>query len=139
MASPLTGVSRQPRTVQPFFLGDALEDAFALQAAVLFDGQEAHGHAVGARLGQLHAQFGAFAHKEGVGNLDEDAGAVASFGVAARGAAMGEVDEHLEPLADDFVALFAADVGDQSHAAGIVLILRMIEALRFGSAETTIR
>ena len=30
-----------------FFLGDALKDAFALQAILALDGQEAHGHAVG--------------------------------------------------------------------------------------------
>jgi hypothetical protein len=36
------------------------------------------------------------------------------------------------------VALFAADIGDQAHAAGIVLIARMIEALRLRSAETTV-
>jgi hypothetical protein len=41
MASPLTGVSRQPRTVRPSS-GDALEDAFALQAAVGLDGQKTH-------------------------------------------------------------------------------------------------
>ena len=33
------------------FLGDALEDAFALEAILALDGQEAHGHAVGAWLG----------------------------------------------------------------------------------------
>ncbi len=104
-----------------------------------FDGQEAHGHAVSAGLGQRDAQLGAFADEEGVGNLDEDAGAVAGLRVATRRAAMGEVDEHLKALADDLVAFFAADVRDQSHAAGIVLIARMIEALRLRWAETAIR
>ncbi len=120
------------------FLGDALKDAFALQAAVLFHRQKAHGHAVSARLGQLHAQLAALAHKEGVGNLNEDAGAVARLRVATRRAAMGEVDENLEALADDLVALFAADAGDQAHAAGIVFIPWMIEALRLRSAETVV-
>ena len=97
---------------------------------MLFHGQKAHGHAVSARLGQLHSQLAALAHEKGVGNLDQDAGAVAGLRVAARGAAMGEVDQHLEALADNLVALFAADVGDKPHAAGIVLIARVIEALR---------
>ena len=123
---------------EALLLGNALEDAFALQTVVLFHGQEAHGHAVGAGFGQGYAQFSAFARKEGVGNLNEDAGAVAGLRVAARGAAMGEVDEHLEALADDLVALFAPDVRDKSNAAGIVLIPRMIEALRLGCAETAI-
>ena len=73
-----------------------------------------------------------------MGNLNEDAGAVAGFRVAAGRSAMGEVDEYLDPLADDLVALFAADVGDEAHAAGIVLIPRMIEALRFRNTETAI-
>ena len=105
---------------------------------MLFHWQEAHGHAVCARLWQADAQFGAFARKEVVGNLNEDAGAVAGLRVAARGAAMGEVDEHLEALADDFVALFAPDVRDQPHAAGVVLIPWMIKALRLGCAVTAI-
>ena len=120
------------------FLGDALKDAFALQAVVFFHRQKAHGHAVGAWFGQLHAQLGALAHKEGVGNLNEDAGAVASLRIAACRAAMGEVDENLEALADDLVAFFAADVRDQAHAAGIVLIPWMIEALRLRSTETVV-
>jgi hypothetical protein len=51
---------------------------------------------------------------------------------------MGEVDENLQALADDLVALFAADVRDKAHAAGIVLIARMIEALRLRSTETKV-
>ena len=47
----------------------------------------------------------------------------------------------IEPAAvlGAFVALFTTDVCDQAHAACIVLIARMIEALRFGNAETAIR
>jgi hypothetical protein len=37
------------------------------------------------------------------------------------------------------MAFFALNAGDQSHAAGIVLIPWMIEALRLWSAETTVR
>jgi hypothetical protein len=51
---------------------------------------------------------------------------------------MGEVDEDLKALADDLVTLLAFDVCDQSHAAGIVFIARMIEALRLRLAETAI-
>ena len=105
----------------------------------LSTGRKTHGHAVGARLGQLHAQLAALAGKEDVRNLNQDAGAVAGLRVAARRAAMGEVDENLEALADDLVAFFAADAGDKSHAAGIVLIARMIEALRVRNTETAIR
>jgi hypothetical protein len=48
---------------------------------------------------------------------------------------MGEVDENLESFADNLVTLLAFNVRDQSHAAGIVFIARMIEALRLGRAK----
>jgi hypothetical protein len=35
---------------------------------------------------------------------------------------MGEVDEHLKTLADNVVALFAANAGDKPHAAGVMLV-----------------
>jgi hypothetical protein len=73
-----------------------------------------------------------------MGDLNEDAGAVASLRVATCRATMGEVDENLKALADDLVALFAADVRDKAHAAGIVFIPWMIEALCLWSAETIV-
>jgi len=51
---------------------------------------------------------------------------------------MGEIDEHFQAFADDFVAFFAANIGDESHAAGIVLMARMIEALSRRDAVTAI-
>ena len=69
-------------------------------------------------------------------NLDQDACAVARLRVASRRAAMSEVDKNLEALANNIVALFAANAGDESHAAGIVLIARMIKTLRLRDAAT---
>ena len=79
-------------TVRPSSLRDALEHAFALQAAVLVHGQKTHGHAVSAGLGQLHAQLAALAREEDMRNLDQDSGAVAGLRIASGGAAMGQVD-----------------------------------------------
>ena len=56
-------------------------------------------------------------------------------GIATGCAAVGEVDQHLKTLADNLVALLAANAGDQAHAAGIVLIPWMIEPLRLRNAE----
>jgi hypothetical protein len=50
--------------------------------------------------------------------------------------AVGEVDQDLKALADNLMALFAANVRDQSHAAGIVLIPWMIEPLWLRNALT---
>jgi len=52
---------------------------------------------------------------------------------------MSEVDEDLEALADDLVALVAANARDEPHAAGIMFIPWMIEPLRVRCAERIIR
>ena len=74
-----------------------------------------------------------------MGNLDENAGAVARLGIAACCSAMGEVDEDLKALADNVVAFFALDAGHEAHAAGIVFIARMIETLGCRNAMMMIR
>ena len=47
---------------------------------------------------------------------------------------MSQVNEDLNSLLDDLMALLPANARDQSHAAGIVFILRMIQTLRIGNA-----
>jgi hypothetical protein len=42
---------------------------------------------------------------------------------------VGEIFEHLEPLANDRVTLGAVHVDHKSHAAGIVLVGGIVEAL----------
>jgi len=39
---------------------------------------------------------------------------------------MRQVEQHLDSLAYDFVALVAADVGHESNPTGIVLLRRMV-------------
>ena len=72
--------------------------------------------------GSVKPSFGAFAREEFVRNLNQNAGAVARFRIAAAGAAMRQVDEDLDALFDDVVRLLAFDIGDKTHAAGIVLV-----------------
>ena len=105
----------------------------------LSTGRKTHGYAVRARLGQLNAEFATFASKKDMGNLNEDACAIARFRVTTRGAAMGQVDENLKALADNLVALFSANAGHQPHATGVVLVAWMIETLRVRNATTMIR
>ncbi len=56
-------------------------------------------------------------------------------GVAAAGAAVREVIENRQPLLDDVVRALAADVGDETNAAGIVLEKRIVQSLRVGSVR----
>ena len=62
-------------------------------------------------------------------HLHEHAGAVAGVDLAAAGAAMIEVLEDLDALLDDGVRFAALDVHDEADAAGVMLELRVIEAL----------
>ncbi len=116
------------------FVGDALEDALALQSVMLFHRQKAHGHAVGSRLGQLQAKLAAFAREKRVRNLNQNAGAVAGLRVASGSAAMRQIDQNLKTLANDLMTLFAANMGDESHAASIVFVAGMIKSLRLRCA-----
>jgi hypothetical protein len=67
-------------------------------------------------------------------HLQQDAGAVAGVGLAAAGAAMPEVHQHLQCLAHDCVRAPALDVHDEADAAGVVLVQRIVEAGRGGGA-----
>lgn len=67
-----------------------------------------------------------------VGNLDQDAGAVAHQLVGAHGAAVIQVFQDLQALLDDGVALAALDMGHEADATGVVLVVRVIQALGAG-------
>ena len=66
--------------------------------------------------------------QKAVGHLHQDAGAVPGVRVGAAGAAMFEVDEEVESLADDGVRAHAFDVRDEADAAGVVFVAGPIEA-----------
>ena len=67
--------------------------------------------------------------EEHVRHLDQDAGAVAGVGLAAAGAAVLEIDEQLEALARRSRATLALQVDDEADAAGVLLVLRVVQAL----------
>ena len=64
-----------------------------------------------------------------MGNLHENAGAVAAVFLATASAAMIEILQDHERLLDDFVRLFALDIDDKADAAGIVFETRIVKAL----------
>ena len=130
MADAVDGRVAPAEDGEPFLADDALEDAFALQPLVRFDRQEGHADAVLAGRRQGEAELGALAREELVRDLDQHAGAVAGFRIAAAGAAMRQVDQDLNALDDDVVRFVAFDVGNEADAAGIVLMAGIVKSLR---------
>jgi hypothetical protein len=99
---------------------------------VAIDGQENHAHAVLARRGQVEAQGGALAGKELMRDLNQHACAVARHRIAARGAAVGQIDQDLDALLNEVVRARAPEAGDESDAAGVAFQSRVVEALGCG-------
>ena len=76
------------------------------------------------------AQDFTFALEELVWNLDQDAGAVATVGVSPFGTAVTEVFQDRQGIVDDAVLFFPLYIGNDTDAAGIVFIRRIVQALR---------
>ena len=115
---------------ESLFADYALKHAFTVQARMLLYRQECHADRVLSRLGQSNAKRFTLAHEKLVRNLNQHAGTVAGFGIAPAGAAVSQVDEDLNSLLDDLMALVSTNAGDEAHAAGIVLVRRVIKTLR---------
>jgi len=64
-----------------------------------------------------------------VGQLEEQASAVAGVWLRAARAAMTEVEQDGQGLADDLVGLLALDVDYEAYAAGVVLKTGVVKAL----------
>ncbi len=93
-------------------------------------GQEDHAHAILAWRRQLDAAEGHFFAIELVGQLDQDAGAIAHQRVGTHRAAVIQVAQDQQTLLDDLVALAPLDVRHKTHAAGVVFVPRVIQTLR---------
>ena len=113
----------------PFGLHQSLDHAFAGGAQGGILGQEHGGGGPGAVFRQADADLGRLGAQEGLGQLDQDARAVAGQRIRTDGAAMGQVFEDFQTLLDDLVRLAVLDVGDEADAASVVFKLRVIKSL----------
>ena len=118
--------AQQPRA---FLRDHLLEEPLAWLALRGVRREEDRADPVLAGVRQLHADVGACALEELVRHLEQDARPVARAGVAALGAAVKEVVEDLECLADDVVRLDALDVGDEADPATVLFKSRIVETL----------
>ncbi len=101
---------------------------------MFLDRQERHANCVFSSFWNMESKRQAFANKELVRNLNEDAGAIASLRVATAGAAVGEIDQYLNALENNVVALFTANAGDKADPTSIMLMSRVIQSLCRGQA-----
>ncbi len=88
-----------------------------------------HPDAILPRFRQAEADLGAFLHKEVVRDLNQNARSVTRLRIAAAGSTVGEVDEDLNALLNDVMGFGTVEVDDESHAAVIVFILRVVKTL----------
>ena len=95
-------------------------------------GHEHHAHPVLAGQGQAHTLRCHLFAIEPVGDLDQDAGTIALQGVGTDCATVVEVLQDLEALEHDVMCLSALDVGDETHATGIMFIGGIVKSLLLG-------
>src|SRR5262249_34575755 len=91
-----------------------------------------------ARWGQREAEFGCLLGKKAVGNLNQNAGAVAGARVGADGAAMFEVQQNGERVRNDRVRPASFDVGNETNTARVLIEGRVIKTLRGRNAGADI-
>ncbi len=101
----------------------------------MFLGQEDLADAVFAGRRQLDADGGHLGAEVFVGDLDQDARAIAHQLVGADGAAMVEVLEDLQALRDDRMRALTLDVRHETDAAGIVLVGGVVHPARGGGGD----
>ena len=75
----------------------------------------------------------AFAREELMRNLDQHAGAIARFRIAATGSAMRQVDQDLHALRMIRASASPLNIDDEADAAGIMFICWIVQTLAFGS------
>ncbi len=67
-------------------------------------------------------------------NLQQHAAAVAGLGIGADRAAMVKIEQDLQAHLDQFMRLGVVHVGDETDAAGVMFVARVIESLGRGQA-----
>ena len=82
--------------------------------------------------GRVKPKLRTFLAEELVGDLNQDARAVAGFRIASAGATMREIDEDLDAFCDNLVRWLPFNVDDKANAAGIFLVPRIVQSLRTG-------
>ena len=111
-------------------LGDHLRDDVVNPAPLLPIGrQEAHADAVLAGARKRYARLARHQAQRRMRYLDQHAGAVAGVGIAAEGAAVVQVRQHLQGVVEHLPGTAAVHVDDEPDAAGVVFAGGIVQAL----------
>ena len=130
----LTEIHRHvaPSQENLIFLPDSfLDRPLAPPAMFGAPGQEHHAHGVLARFRQRNAGEPALPLEEVMRKLEQQARAVTGVRIASASAAMLQVDQHSDGVANDGVGLLAAQIRHDTHAARVVLIGRIVKTPGF--------
>ena len=115
-----------------FIANDFFNNVLAAQAVLRILGKKNQTGTILAERGQMEAELGRFLLNKSVGHLKEDARAVTGIGLATTSAAVLQVKQDLQGVLDDFVGLAILQIGDKTHAAGVMFVRRIIKSLRAG-------
>jgi hypothetical protein len=114
-----------------FFVHDLLEEALNVGPQRRIAWKEDETGAVLSCRREVDADPACLLAKEPVGRLNQDPGTVAGIRLASTGAAMEQDDEDLEGLTDDPMRSSSFYVDDESDAARVMLMRRVVETLRW--------
>ncbi len=131
VAKPV-GIDRHVPPPKDFLpkLGDGLfQDFLAAGSLETVLRQKHHSDTVLLSRWQSDAERRGYIAQKYVRNLEHDPRAVARVLFAAAGAAVGQVLQYLDGIANNLVRLAPFHVHDQPYAARVVLVLRVIKAL----------
>ncbi len=115
--------------METLFLDDALEQTEALNPAEPVGRQKDDAHAVTAAPAQPNPGSGRDLRQEAVRNLNGQTRAVAGVLLRTGRAAVLQVEEDGERIANDRVRRAAGDVHDEAEAASVVLEGRVVQTL----------
>ncbi len=116
----------------PFLADDLVEHALDDPPLVRVGGQEHAADAVAPGRGERDVEAVALLLEEGVWHLEENARAVAGVLLATARAAVLQVEQNLDGLLDQVVRFAVLEVGDEADAAGVVLVVGVVQPLLGG-------
>ncbi|EHJ61206.1 hypothetical protein NSU_1794 [Novosphingobium pentaromativorans US6-1] len=112
-----------------FLLDELLEGGDDEIARGLVLREEAHGNGIVAGFRQFDARALGPLAEHLVGQLGQNARAVAKKRIRAHRAAVVDVFQDFKRLGNDCVAFLSFNMGDEAHTAGVVFVARIVKAL----------